>query len=162
MANSRTTLCRVSSLRRTSNTFLSLTPPDLKACFRMIMAMDYNDNTPSDYQAPRFHQGDEHASRLINMGHFSENHVMKTGFHRFAWRTPCKALSCCLQCEVLQLACIYQVRSSSQSRLVNILTMVTMVQAGSPITYMIPAKVRVLANILCLRSLEEDTHNQRL
>jgi hypothetical protein len=54
----------------------------------MIMAMDYNDSTPPDYQAPLFHQGDEHASRLINLGHFSENHVMKTGFHRYAWKIP--------------------------------------------------------------------------
>jgi hypothetical protein len=55
-----------------------------KASFRMIMAMDYNDDTPPDYQAPRFHQGDEHASRLINLGHFSDNHVMNTGYHRYA------------------------------------------------------------------------------
>jgi hypothetical protein len=50
----------------------------------MIMAMDYVDGTPPDYQAPRFHQGDEHAARLINLGHLNGNRVMNTGFHRYA------------------------------------------------------------------------------
>lgn len=48
----------------------------------MIMAMDYNDRAPYEYQAPCFHQGSEHVSRLVNMGNFSENRVMKTGFHK--------------------------------------------------------------------------------
>lgn len=47
------------------------------------MAMNYNDGTPFDYQAPCFHQGDDHASRLINLGHFSENQMMRTGYHRY-------------------------------------------------------------------------------
>lgn len=51
----------------------------------MIAVMDYNDRTPVEYQAPRFHQGDTHVSRLVNLGHhFSENHSMNTGFHRYA------------------------------------------------------------------------------
>jgi hypothetical protein len=49
----------------------------------MVMAMDYTDGTPFDYQAPRFHQGDEHASRFINLGYFDENYVLKTGHHRY-------------------------------------------------------------------------------
>jgi hypothetical protein len=49
----------------------------------MIMAMDYNDGATSAYQAPRFYRGDEHAARLIKLGHFSENQIMKTGYHRY-------------------------------------------------------------------------------
>ncbi|PMD41498.1 hypothetical protein L207DRAFT_581924 [Hyaloscypha variabilis F] len=62
----------------------------LPASFRMVMAMDYTDGTPSDYQAPRFHQGDEHASRFINLGYFDENYVLKTGHHSVAvgWHLP--------------------------------------------------------------------------
>ncbi len=48
------------------------------------MAMDYQKGTPSDYQAPLFHNGDENVSRLLNLGHFNENLTMKTGFHRCA------------------------------------------------------------------------------
>jgi hypothetical protein len=50
----------------------------------MIMAMDYYEDTPSDYQAPHFHPGGENISHLLNLGHFSDNFVMKTGFHRYA------------------------------------------------------------------------------
>jgi hypothetical protein len=64
--------------------FLALTYIIRKASFRMIMAMDYNDGTPCGYQAPRFRHGDEQVSRLINLGHFSENNVMNTGYHRYA------------------------------------------------------------------------------
>lgn len=50
----------------------------------MVMAMDYHEGTPSEYQAPLFHSGDENVSRLLNLGHFNENLTMKTGFHRYA------------------------------------------------------------------------------
>jgi hypothetical protein len=66
------------------NCFLSLIFDRLTAYYRMIMAMDYHRDTPSDYQAPHFHHGDENISRFLNLGHFSDNRVLKTGFHRYA------------------------------------------------------------------------------
>ncbi|KAE9373446.1 hypothetical protein N431DRAFT_438711 [Stipitochalara longipes BDJ] len=62
----------------------------LPSSFRMVMAMDYTDSTPSEYQAPRFRKGDEHASRLINLGNFDENYVLKAGRHSVAvgWHLP--------------------------------------------------------------------------
>jgi hypothetical protein len=50
----------------------------------MIMAMDYHNGTPPEYQAPLFRNGDENMSCLLDLGHFNENLTMKTGFHRYA------------------------------------------------------------------------------
>jgi hypothetical protein len=127
----------------------------------MIMAMDYVDGTPSDYQAPRFHQGDEHASRLINLGHLNENRVMNTGFHRYAWKSPSKTQLYYLPGEVSQLAGIYQEYTGNRPKLVKTILMVMLTQTVSFVMYATPTKMRTLDNPRHFRSLGEDIHSQR-
>jgi len=50
----------------------------------MVMTMGYTEQTPSAYQAPRFQQGDEHASLITNVGTFPEKYTFNTGHHGYA------------------------------------------------------------------------------